>query len=96
VLGAGPAPPLLATGTNWPACEALDRAAAQHGLIRQQGVPPELQATLDAGRERLLEDLGLAHFEGRSWRGFHHHACLVMLAHGFLAREAGTIREGQA
>jgi SRSO17 transposase len=32
-------------------------------------------------RTALLDDLGLSHFEGRSWRGFHHHACLVMLAH---------------
>jgi SRSO17 transposase len=30
-----------------------------------------------------LRELGLDHFEGRSWRGFHHHACLVMLAYGF-------------
>jgi SRSO17 transposase len=37
-----------------------------------------LKATM--GRERL-------HHEGRSWRGFHHHACLVMLAFGFLASE---------
>jgi SRSO17 transposase len=29
------------------------------------------------------EELGLDHFEGRSWRGFHHHACLVMLAFSF-------------
>jgi SRSO17 transposase len=32
---------------------------------------------------RLRDDFGLDHFEGRSWRGFHHHACLVMLACGF-------------
>ena len=31
----------------------------------------------------LMQDLGLEHFEGRSWRGFHHHACLVLLAFGF-------------
>ncbi len=31
----------------------------------------------------LMKELGLDHFEGRSWRGFHHHACLVMLAYGF-------------
>jgi SRSO17 transposase len=30
-----------------------------------------------------LQALGLDHFEGRSWRGFHHHVCLVMLAYGF-------------
>ena len=35
-----------------------------------------------------LEGLGLSHFEGRSWRGFHHHACLVTLAHDFLATQA--------
>jgi SRSO17 transposase len=38
------------------------------------------------GREEF-RDLGLDHFEGRSWRGFHHHACLVALACGF--RKAG-------
>jgi len=31
----------------------------------------------------LLGELGLDHFEGRSWRGLHHHACLVMLAYSF-------------
>jgi SRSO17 transposase len=35
------------------------------------------------GRLSLMDELGLDHFEGRSWRGFHHHACLVMLAFGF-------------
>lgn len=34
-----------------------------------------------------LRELGLDHFEGRSWRGFHHHACLVMLAYGFTLAE---------
>ena len=35
----------------------------------------------------MKEELGLDHFEGRSWRGFHHHVCLVMLALGFLVLE---------
>ena len=30
-----------------------------------------------------MKELGLDHFEGRSWRGFHHHACLAALAYGF-------------
>ncbi len=34
--------------------------------------------------QTMREHLGLDHFEGRSWRGFHHHACLVMLAYGFV------------
>src|SRR5205807_1759296 len=37
---------------------------------------------------RMKAGLGLDHFEGRSWRGFHHHAALVMLAHGFRLLEA--------
>jgi SRSO17 transposase len=36
-----------------------------------------------AEARRLRDKLGLDHFEGRSWRGFHHHACLVTLAQGF-------------
>jgi len=32
----------------------------------------------------LKQDLGLAHYEGRGWRGFHHHASLSISAYGFL------------
>jgi SRSO17 transposase len=39
------------------------------------------------GYQQMKEELGLDHFEGRSWRGFHHHVTLVMLAFGFLALE---------
>ena len=34
--------------------------------------------------EKLKSELGLAHFEGRGWRGFHHHASLCIAAYGFL------------
>jgi SRSO17 transposase len=42
---------------------------------------------VEQGYQQMKEELGLAHFEGRSWRGFHHHVCLVMMAYGFLALE---------
>ena len=32
----------------------------------------------------LKQDLGLAHYEGRGWRGFHHHASLSIAAYAFL------------
>ena len=32
----------------------------------------------------LKDELGLDHFEGRSWRGWHHHVVLVLLAYAFL------------
>jgi SRSO17 transposase len=34
--------------------------------------------------QQMKEELGLDHFEGRSWTGWHHHVTLVMLAHLFL------------
>ena len=39
----------------------------------------------------LKQELGLDHFEGRSWRGFHHHATLCIAAYGFLISERETI-----
>ncbi len=37
--------------------------------------------------EKLKQELGLGHFEGRGWRGFHHHATLCIAAYGFLVAE---------
>ena len=37
--------------------------------------------------EELKQELGLDHFEGRGWRGFHHHATLCIAACGFLVAE---------
>ena len=34
--------------------------------------------------EELKQELGLGHFEGRNWRGFHHHATLCIASYGFL------------
>jgi SRSO17 transposase len=42
---------------------------------------------VEQGYQQMKEELGLDHFEGRSWRGFHHHAALAMLAFGFLLLE---------
>jgi SRSO17 transposase len=39
----------------------------------------------------LKQEVGLDHFEGRSWRGFHHHASLSIAAYGFLISERETI-----
>ncbi len=38
--------------------------------------------------QQLKEELGLDHYEGRSWSGWHHHVTLVMMAHAFLTFEA--------
>jgi SRSO17 transposase len=50
---------------------------------------------VELGYQQMKEELGLDHHEGRSWRGFHHHACLVMLAFGFLTLEQRRARRGR-
>jgi SRSO17 transposase len=35
----------------------------------------------------LKQELGLGHYEGRNWRGFHHHASLCIAVYGFLTLE---------
>src|SRR5580765_4438255 len=42
---------------------------------------------VEQGYQQLKEELGLDHFEGRSWPGFHHHATMCFLAYGFLTLE---------
>ena len=39
---------------------------------------------IEQGYQQLKEELGLDHFEGRSWRGLHHHLTLCFMAYSFL------------
>ena len=41
--------------------------------------------------QELKQEVGLGHYEGRGWRGFHHHATLCIAAYGFLIAERATI-----
>jgi SRSO17 transposase len=47
----------------------------------------KLRWRIERDFEELKQELGLGHFEGRGWRGFHHHASLCIAAYGFLAAE---------
>ena len=41
--------------------------------------------------QELKQEIGLGHYEGRGWRGFHHHGTLCIAAYGFLISERETI-----
>ena len=43
--------------------------------------------SIERDYQELKQELGLGHFEGRNWRGFHHHATLCLAAYGFLVAE---------
>ena len=45
--------------------------------------------------QELKDELGLDHYEGRGWRGFHHHGTLCIAAYCFLAAERGRLSPPQ-
>ena len=56
-----------------------------------QGPAPRQFLTRQRDYQELKQEVGLGHFEGRGWRGFHHHATLCIAAYGFLISERETI-----
>jgi SRSO17 transposase len=51
----------------------------------------KLRWRIERDYQELKQELGLGHFEGRGWRGFHHHASLCIAAYGFLVCERAAI-----
>jgi SRSO17 transposase len=45
----------------------------------------KLRWRVERDYQEMKQEVGLDHFEGRTWRGFHHHAVLCAIAHAFLA-----------
>ena len=64
---------------------ALDIAA--DGDMRRLVPLAMLRWRIERDYQELKDELGLDHFEGRGWRGFHHHASLCIAAYAFLAAE---------
>jgi len=89
---------------GWPKGEAeptkywlstLPGATKIQGLVRLA----KQRWIIERNYEELNQELGLGHFEGRGWRGFHHHATLCIAAYGFLvaerSRSSPSVRAGQ-
>jgi SRSO17 transposase len=51
----------------------------------------KLRWRIERDYQELKQEFGLGHYEGRGWRGFHHHATLCIAAYGFLISERGAI-----
>ena len=51
----------------------------------------KLRWRIERDYQELKQEVGLGHYEGRGWRGFHHHATLSIAAYGFLIAERATI-----
>jgi SRSO17 transposase len=56
----------------------------------------KLRWRIERDYQELKQEIGLGHFEGRGWRGFHHHATLCIAAYGFLISERETIPPSRA
>ncbi len=87
--------PALESEARWLLVEWRTDGSIRYALSNLPAETPMLEAVglwktrwqVEQGYQQLKEELGLDHFEGRSWPGFHHHATLCFLAYGFLALE---------
>ena len=77
---------------EWPKSEKepmkywLSNLPEAHSL-RQLVATAKLRWRSERDYEELKQELGLGHYEGRNWRGFHPHATLCIAAYGFLVLE---------
>jgi SRSO17 transposase len=51
----------------------------------------KLRWRIERDYQELKQELGLGHYEGRGWRGFHHHATLCIAAYAFLIAERARV-----
>src|SRR5919199_981213 len=65
----------------------LPEAAALEELV----AAAKLRWRIERDFEELKQELGLGHYGGRGWRGFHHHATLCIAAYAFLLAERAMI-----
>ena len=77
---------------EWPANEPVPTkywlsTLPRSTSLRRLVAITKLRWRIERDYQELKQELGLGHYEGRGWRGFHHHATLCIAAYGFLAAE---------
>jgi len=81
---------------EWPTSEreptkytlsSLPRSATPEDLVRLI----KLRWRVERDYQELKDELGIDHFEGRGWRGFHHHGALCIAAYAFLVAERARL-----
>jgi SRSO17 transposase len=81
---------------EWPAGEVAPTkywlsTLSTDSTITQLVDTAKLRWRIERDYQELKQELGLGHYEGRGWRGFHHHASLCIAAYGFLISLRETI-----
>lgn len=78
-------PTIAAEGTIWRDAGFAEGVASRGWAVADATGPQLTHAS--TGWEWLKRELGLDHFEGRSWLGWHHHAALVFAAFEIMSSE---------
>ncbi len=73
-------------GTNEPAQYWMCNLPPRTALKRLVSIA-KARWRIERDYQELKQEVGLGHYEGRNWRGFHHHASLCIAAYGFLVAE---------
>ncbi len=73
----------LATGLGIRDDRGVAATAAQGEIVHANHPQDRLRWRIEHDYREMKQALGLAHFEGRTWRGWHHHVTLVSAAHAF-------------
>src|ERR1700716_2346205 len=71
--------------------EGADQVLAVDLAERHRIPRSGLRWHIERDYQELKQEVGLGHYEGRGWRGFHHHATMCIAAYGFLISERETI-----
>src|SRR3569833_729000 len=84
---------LIAEGSRW---GHKDKEGAQRGQATAARHHAMGLWMIERDYEELKSELGLSHYEGPDWRGFHHHATLCIAAYGFLMLARLRVKKNSA